>query len=148
MSGELLTAVLDEIYAHAADGYPEEVCGFVLGGATPSVRRCENRQNALHAEDPVRFARDARTAYNLGPADLMFLDKSQRSEAPVVVIYHSHCDVGAYFSDEDQTAAKFDGEPLWPRIGWLVVDVQKDGARGAKLFRWDGASFAEVANWP
>jgi adenylyltransferase/sulfurtransferase len=148
MSGEIPTAILEEIYAHAVAGYPEEVCGFIVGGTAPSVRRCDNRQNALHAEDPVRFPRDARTAYNLGPADLRFLDKSQRGDSPVVVIYHSHCNVGAYFSDEDQTAAKFDGEPLWPNISWLVVDVQKDGARGAKLFRWDGARFAEVASWP
>ena len=62
MSGELPRAVLDEIYAHARAGYPEEVCGLVIAG--DEARRCDNRQNALHAEDPKSFPRDARTAYN------------------------------------------------------------------------------------
>ncbi|HWE27286.1 MAG TPA: Mov34/MPN/PAD-1 family protein, partial [Polyangia bacterium] len=78
MSGsELPRAVLDEIYAHARAGYPEEVCGLIIAG--DEARPCENRQNALHAEDPKSFPRDARTAYNLGPKDLFFLDKSLRS---------------------------------------------------------------------
>src|SRR6476646_3234514 len=88
----LSRAVLDALYAHAREGYPEEVCGFII--ADDEARRCENRQNALHAEDPVHFPRDARTAYNLGAKDLFFLEKSLRSPRPVTVIYHSHNDVG------------------------------------------------------
>jgi len=124
--------VLDAIYAHAREGYPEEVCGFIVGG--DEARRCENRQNALHAEDPMGFPRDARTAYNLGAKDLFFLDRSQRSERPVGVIYHSHVDVGAYFSAEDARAATFEGEPLYP-VDYLVVDVTATGVRGCKIFR-------------
>ncbi len=149
MSGSLPRAVLDAIYAHAREGYPEEVCGFVLcdrDGGRAEARRCDNRQNALHAEDPQAFPRDARTAYNLGAKDLFFLDKSLRSERPVRVIYHSHVDVGAYFSPEDVRAALFDGEPLYP-VDYLVVDVQKDGVRGAKLFRFDGGRFVELGSY-
>jgi proteasome lid subunit RPN8/RPN11 len=142
--GELPRAVLDEIYAHARAGYPEEVCGLIIGG--DEVRRCENRQNALHAEDPQAFPRDARTAYNLGPKDLFFLDKSLRSERPVRVIYHSHPDVGAYFSDEDARAATSEGELLYP-VDYLVVDVRADGVRGARLFRFASGAFVEVASF-
>lgn len=145
---------LAAVYAHARAGAGREVCGFVVrGGASPDeARRCENRQDALHAEDPVRFPRDSRTAYNLGPADLMFLDKSLRSKdraaRRVEVIYHSHVDVGAYFSEEDVRAALFDGEPLYP-VDYLVIDAKSDGRiGGAKLFRWDGRGFAEVALFP
>ena len=35
MSGEIPRAVLDAIYAHAREGYPEEVCGFIVGGLGP-----------------------------------------------------------------------------------------------------------------
>jgi proteasome lid subunit RPN8/RPN11 len=143
MSGELPRAVLDEIYAHAREGYPEEVCGFILDG---EVRRCENRQNALHAEDPAHFPRDARTAYNLGAKDLFFLDKSLRSPRPVRVIYHSHVEVGAYFSDEDVRAAAPDGELLYP-VDYLVVDAARDGVRGAARFRFEGGRFVEVERY-
>ena len=71
MSGEIPRPVLDAIYQHAREGYPEEVCGFIIGPGCDEARRCENRQNALHAEDPEHFPRDARTAYNIGAKDLL-----------------------------------------------------------------------------
>jgi proteasome lid subunit RPN8/RPN11 len=143
-SAPIARAVLDAIYAHAREGYPEEVCGFIVGG--DEAKRCENRQNALHAEDPIAFPRTATTAYNIGAKDLFFLDRSQKSERPVRVIYHSHVDVGAYFSAEDERAAVSDGELLYP-VDYLVVDVRKDGVRGAKLFRFVGGKFVEVDSY-
>ena len=143
-SVDIPRAVLDAIYAHAREGYPEEVCGFIVGG--DETRRCENRQNALHAEDPVAFPRDARTAYNLGARDILFLDRSQKSERPVRIIYHSHVEVGAYFSAEDERAAVADGELLYP-VDYLVVDVRQDGVRGAKLFRFQAGKFVEVGSY-
>ncbi len=149
MSGSLPRAVLDAIYAHAREGYPEEVCGFVLcdrDGGRAEARRCDNRQNALHAEDPKAFPRDARTAYNLGAKDLFFLDKSLRSERPVRLIYHSHIEVGAYFSAEDERAAAPDGELVYP-VDYLVVDVARDGVRGAKVFRFADGKFVEIERY-
>jgi proteasome lid subunit RPN8/RPN11 len=137
-------SVLDAIYAHAREGYPDEVCGFIIGDN--EARRCENRQNALHAEDPVAFPRNATTAYNIGAKDLFFLDRSQRSDRPVRVIYHSHVEVGAYFSDEDVRAATSEGELLYP-VDYLVVDVRKDGVREAKLFRFEGGRFVEIGHY-
>ncbi len=145
MSGEVRfihRLTLDEVYSHAREGYPEEVCGLILDGG--EARRCKNRQNALHAEDPEHFPRDARTAYNLEARDLFFLDKSLRTEHPVRAIYHSHVDVGAYFSDEDARAAAPDGELLYP-VDYLVVDAGPGGARGAKLFRFQDGRFVEIA---
>ncbi|MCU1279718.1 MAG: putative metal-dependent protease of the superfamily [bacterium] len=141
MSAPIPRAVIDAIYAHAREGYPDEVCGFIVGN--DEARRCENRQNALHAEDPVAFPRNATTAYNIGAKDLFFLDRSQKTERPVRVIYHSHVDVGAYFSAEDERAAVSDGELLYP-VDYLVVDVRQDGVRGAKLFRFSDGKFVEV----
>lgn len=145
MSGNQLPhSVWEELFAHAVAGYPEEVCGFVI--AERIARRCENRQNALHAEDPVAFPRDAKTAYNLGAKDLFFLDKSLRSSEPVTAIYHSHVNVGAYFSDEDIRAAAPDGELLYP-VDYIVIDVQKSGAREAKRFRFQNGVFVEIASY-
>jgi adenylyltransferase/sulfurtransferase len=150
MSGDLGLPrdVLDAIYAHAEEGHPEEVCGLVFaargeGYPAAEARRCENRQNALHTEAPDVFQRDARTAYNFAPRDLMLLDKSLRSDRPARIIYHSHVEVGAYFSDEDVRAAAPDGELLYP-CDYLVVDVKKDGAHGCRLFRFGSGRFVEI----
>ncbi len=142
-------------YAHAREAYPEEACGLLLGdrggSGVDEARRCENTQNALHTEDPAANPRDARMAYSLGPKDLFFLDKSQRGERPARVVYHSHVEVGAYFSAKDRDDALLFGEPRFP-VDYLVVDVKRAGgvvrALGAKLFRWDGAEFVEVAAYP
>jgi proteasome lid subunit RPN8/RPN11 len=131
---------LAEIYEHARRDYPNECCGIVFGprGAPVADRAlpCANIQNRLHAEDPARFERDATTAYNLDAPDLFRLQKSLRGDAPAKIIYHSHVNVGAYFSATDQAAALFDGEPSYP-VEYIVVDVQADGARGAAQFAWD-----------
>ena len=150
MSGEIPRSVLDAIYAHAREGYPEEVCGFVIAG--DEARRCENRQNALHAEDPAHFPRDARTAYNLGAADLFKLGKSLRGDEPAKIVYHSHVDVGvadgAYFSETDQAAAQMDGEPSYP-VEYVVVDIRRDGVRGAAQFAWDAGErrYVEIGRY-
>jgi proteasome lid subunit RPN8/RPN11 len=141
MSHPVLTAgALAELYAHAAREYPHECCGIVFGPKETAdadrVRPCVNIQNELHAEDPVQHPRDARTAYNLGAADLFALQKSLRSETPAKIVYHSHVDVGAYFSPTDQAAAKMGDEPAYP-VEYVVVDVQADGARAAAQFAWD-----------
>jgi proteasome lid subunit RPN8/RPN11 len=131
---------LAELYAHAAREYPKECCGIVFGPRGHDVadraKACVNMQDELHAADPVGNPRDARTAYNLGAGDLFALQKSLRGDAPAKIVYHSHVNVGAYFSDTDQAAAQLDGEPAYP-VEYVVIDVQADGARGAAQFAWD-----------
>ena len=149
----LTPEALAEIYAHARREYPNECCGFVYGAKdAPTAHRavaCVNTQNELHAMDPKTHERDATIAYNLGAADLFKLQKSLRSSEPVKIIYHSHIDVGAYFSPTDQAAAQMDGEPSYP-VEYVVIDVQKDGARGAAQFCWSDAEkkYVEVGRYP
>ena len=136
--------VLAEIYAHARTAYPEECCGFLLGPhgspVIDEVRRCVNEQNRYHALDPQRFPRTAREAYYLGGKDLRLLLESLSSQRPVKIIYHSHPDVGAYFSAEDTRAAlgrepDETATPQYP-VDYIVIDAQADHIAGAKLFRW------------
>jgi adenylyltransferase/sulfurtransferase len=131
---------LRRIFAHAEREYPRECCGIVFGprgeDLADDVKVCVNIQDELHAQDPELHARDAHTAYNLATADIFALQKSLRGERPAKIVYHSHANVGAYFSPTDQAAARFDDEPAYP-VEYLVVDVQKDGAREAAQFAWD-----------
>jgi len=143
---------LAEIYAHARRDYPEECCGVIYGPKdVPVADRAvagTNIQNQLHAEDPATFPRDARTAYNLGGKDQRELDDSLDGDHPAKIIYHSHVDVGAYFSETDQKLALFFGEPSRP-VDYVVIDVKADGARCAVQFGWDADSstYVEVARY-
>ena len=152
----LSSEALAEIYAHARRDYPFECCGIVFGPKDERIANralpCANIQNELHAEDPARHVRDARTAYNLGATDLLKLGKSLRGTEPAKIIYHSHVDIvgdGAYFSDTDQTAAQMDGEPSYP-VEYLVVDVRADGIGSAAQFAWDAVArkYLEVGRYP
>jgi len=149
--------VLAEIYAHARETYPEECCGFLIGprdsALVDEVRRCVNEQNRYHALDPERFPRTARIAYYLGGKDLRFLMQSIDTPRPVKIIYHSHIDVGSYFSAEDTRAAlgrepDDTTEPLYP-ADHVVIDTQEDHIGGAKMFRWDQhqRAFVQVAEY-
>lgn len=147
--------MLTAIYAHAQETYPEECCGFLIGphdsATIDEVRRCVNEQNRYHALDPERFPRTAREAYYLGGKDLRFLLESVRSPRPVKIIYHSHPDVGAYFSAEDTRAAlgrepDDTAEPQYP-VDHIVIDAQAEHVAGAKMFRWAPTrhAFVQVA---
>jgi proteasome lid subunit RPN8/RPN11 len=149
--------VLAEIYAHAQATYPEECCGFLLGSSNNNTvdepRRCVNEQNRYHALDPERFPRTAREAYYLGGKDLRFLLESLKGPRPVKIIYHSHPDVGAYFSAEDTRAAlgrepDATAEPQYP-VDHIVIDAQSDRIAGAKLFRWHRTqrTFVQIAEY-
>lgn len=149
---DLAPHVLQDMYAHARETYPEECCGFLLGvhdrAEIDAVQRCVNEQNRYHQLDPERFPRTAREAYYLGGKDLRFLMASLSSPRPVKIIYHSHPDVGAYFSDEDTRAAlgrepDATAEPQYP-VDHIVIDAQSDHIAGAKLFRWDASTRAFV----
>jgi adenylyltransferase/sulfurtransferase len=148
----LTPEALVAMYAHARRDYPKECCGIVYGPkgepAADNAVACANIQDRLHAEDPVRFDRDAKTAYNLDAPDLFKLQKSLRGDTPAKIIYHSHVDVGAYFSPTDQAAALFDGEPSYP-VEYVVIDVRADGAKAAVQFAWsaEARSFVEVARY-
>jgi proteasome lid subunit RPN8/RPN11 len=145
----LSPAALEEIYAHARRDYPSECCGIVFGPKAEAiadrVKACRNIQDQLHAEDPVLHPRTSRIAYNLEPAEIFALEKSLRGETPAKIVYHSHIDVGAYFSETDQAAARFGDEPAYP-VEYVVVDVKKDGTHGARQFAWDeaAATYVEV----
>ncbi|NVZ39501.1 molybdopterin-synthase adenylyltransferase MoeB [Pseudomonas sp. 21615526] len=136
----LSPSALEQIYSHADRSYPEECCGFVF--ADGSVYLGSNIQNELHSKNPDMYSRSAANGYTFSVADTLMMNKAFRSDNPVVVIYHSHPDVGAYFSDEDQDKALFMGEPIYP-VSYLVVDVRQGKTQGSKLFAWDGKHFAQ-----
>lgn len=144
-------AALAACYADARRCHPEESCGFLLGPADAALcdeaRPCPNQQNRMHGLDPERFPRDATTAYCLSLKDIRLLEDSAQSARPVKIIYHSHVDRGAYFSDEDHRAALFDGTPAYA-VDYLVISCHRDGVKGARLFRFRDGKYVAVREFP
>ena len=122
--------------------FPGETCGFgFLRGRDLLVVPMENIQNRLHAEDPVTHPRDARTAYYFDPLEMQRVQA--RHEAwgePLRVIYHSHPEHDAYFSETDSAAASPFGEPLFPGVVYLVFSVRGGKVVDLKAFDWSDAA--------
>jgi [CysO sulfur-carrier protein]-S-L-cysteine hydrolase len=132
---------LDEIHRHAVEEYPFECCGIVVGKPDQNdeniVYRCTNIQNKLHEKDPENYVRDARTAYNVSALELQKLLSAAGSKGLIFkVLYHSHPEHDAYFSEEDSRMALFDGEPIYPEASYLVVSVYDKKIRDHALFCW------------
>jgi [CysO sulfur-carrier protein]-S-L-cysteine hydrolase len=147
----LTQAELAAIRKQGEAEYPAECCGVVLvRDGAPSERwlyPCRNIQDALHAKDPARYPRDARTAYYMAHEDLFAISRRESDGYAVSVIYHSHIDVGAYFSETDRKNALVDGQPAYPGARYVVVAVDRGRAGDARAFRWDetGRQFVEVS---
>jgi proteasome lid subunit RPN8/RPN11 len=131
---------LETVRAQAIEEYPFESCGVILRrGDERKLLRCRNAQNELHARDPERHPRDARTAYYIDPKDLLRIGDLERQGFEVAVIYHSHIDAGAYFSETDRRQALVGGEPAYPSAVYVVTSVIRGAVDAVAAFRWDGA---------
>jgi proteasome lid subunit RPN8/RPN11 len=134
---------LAEIIRQAEAGYPEEICGIVIGepGAPETYRVCQVRNvaNEERQHDTTGTERDARTAYRMDDREVLrILREADDARWDVVMFYHSHPDHEAYFSAMDRDRAlRVDQEPLWPGANYLVVSVQRGLAQEARYFAWD-----------
>lgn len=139
----------DEVAAirqQAEEEYPYESCGVIVArGGERRLLRCRNVQNELHARDPQRHPRDARTAYYIDPKDLLRIGDLEREGFAVAVIYHSHVDAGAYFSETDRRQALVGDAPTYPEATWLVTSVMQGRAEAVAGFRWSPAERDFVA---
>ena len=147
MASKLNDALLKAITDHVEPHYPNEACGLVLEDREGRwrVHPTENLADKYHALDPQAYPRTSRTFYLINTLEIA---KAERRGETLRVIFHSHCDVGDYFSDEDhRQAVDQDGDPLWPGCDYLVVSVRDKGADRATLFAHNPSSgrFDEAA---
>ena len=141
----IATQAIGAMRAHAEEGWPEEVCGVLFEGPDGQVvRRMTNVQNRLHAEDPARHPRDARTAYQMDTRELF--EVTRHGDQPgwrIVLFYHSHPEHGSYFSDTDKARALWgegpEAEPAYPGVAYLVVSVYDHTVRDVQAYAWDEA---------
>jgi proteasome lid subunit RPN8/RPN11 len=147
---EITRDVIAAIDAHAIEAYPEESCGFLIGPGDAPKRvdeavRAQNLANKYHALDPETFPRTAKTFF-LIDARVIYrtFEEGESRRRPVKVIYHSHCDVGAYFSSEDQAAGAPDGVLSYP-VTYIVTSVRDRVVDDHKVFSFREGKWVEVA---
>ena len=139
-------SIVAALTQHAGAWFPKECCALLLEGAAgPEVILADNLADKYHALDPATYPRSGERAYVLDPR---LIAKAESDGKRLVAIVHSHCNVGAYFSDEDvrQATSPFEDGPLYPGVDYVVLDAQPDGVKGFKVFAWSeaGERFVEV----
>ncbi|HVJ92973.1 MAG TPA: Mov34/MPN/PAD-1 family protein [Labilithrix sp.] len=150
----VVRSVIDRVddEARAAYGRDEESCGLLLGPEDDALLVDEvvpmvNRANKLHALDPETYPRTGRMYFDIDPLKFERAVRAGESNGrPVKVLYHSHLDAGAYFSETDATAATMGGEAPTYDLAYLVTSVVNGVVDDRKLFIWDATSRAFVAS--
>ncbi len=97
---------------HLKSTYPEEGCGFLIGKA-----------GKVYLTLPVlnKAKDDRRRNYEIAPEDFLKAEKfAEKNTLSLLGFYHSHPDVGLYFSKKDE-------EDAWEGYYYLVVALNKNG---------------------
>jgi adenylyltransferase/sulfurtransferase len=140
----LIDGLICQTYRHARRAYPDECCGMIL---RTGLRECTNIQDALHHQNPMAHPRTARKAFSFTADDSIFLAQSQRTDDPVLAVYHSHPNETANFSRADRDAALCDGKPVYPSLLHLVIACAADRIDESRLFGLVDGAHREVAHF-
>jgi proteasome lid subunit RPN8/RPN11 len=121
---KIANSALDDIRAHGAEGYPNEICGFMLGprgeGRVTEVRRARNI-----------IVDRSRDRYEIDPRDHIRIQREADAEGlDIVGYYHSH-------PDHPAQASRFDTERAWAGYVYLIVSIQNGEAVDANGFVTD-----------
>ncbi len=145
--------ILEEAYREARNTFPAECCGWMAGPSPGTsvtlLRRCVNAQAS--GAHPTVAERTAESAYLFSGPDLLDLNHSFDGDEPALVIFHSHPNGRAYFSETDREVAgsPWGDGPAYP-VQQLVIGIGPDRVVEAALFAWsdDDREFVEVARFP
>jgi proteasome lid subunit RPN8/RPN11 len=153
--------LLEAIAAQAREEFPNECCGYLRGNDKQALALVQCRNAAARGEHPTHPTRGPETAYMFGDRELFdFARAFGDGLPPPLVVYHSHTNGRAYFSEVDRENAtaistKLGREhrvPTYP-VQHLVVGVTREAGlvktTEMALFAWDAelADFVEVARF-
>jgi proteasome lid subunit RPN8/RPN11 len=108
---KIAKSALDDIRAHGSEGYPNEICGIMLGprgeGRVTEVRRARNI-----------IVERSRDRYEIDPRDHIRIQREADAEGlDIVGYYHSH-------PDHPAQASRFDTERAWSGYVYLIVSIE------------------------
>ena len=114
-------AALEAIEAHGAEGYPDEICGLMLGadgaGTVTEVRRARNI-----------IVERSRDRYEIDPLDQIRIQReADAAGMDILGYYHSH-------PDHPAQASRFDTERAWAGYVYVIVAVHDGKPVDANAF--------------
>jgi proteasome lid subunit RPN8/RPN11 len=121
-------AVLAEaIRAHGVRTYPHECCGALLGRDSNGVGGEREIVEVMALEN--RREDSPRNRFSVAPLDVIEADRAAQAKGlDVVGWYHSH-------PDHPARPSEFDREHAWPWYSYVIVKVEKGGAREMTSWR-------------
>ena len=123
---------LSAVNAHAEEGYPREICGFLIGPRGEGrITRAERGRNTV-----VERARDR---YEIDPRDMIRVQRAADDNGEDVLgYYHSH-------PDHPARASVFDAERSWAGPFYLIVSCVEGKVVDSNAFvaRADGGPFRD-----
>lgn len=134
------------IRGHAAEAYPEECCGVLVGSDADEGEGDRTERRGAREIREIRAVENARTGrrerrYLIPPEVLLELEKELREgNLEVLGFYHSH-------PDHPAEPSAFDREHAWPWYSYVIVPVREGEAAEPRSWRLapDRSRFDEEA---
>lgn len=119
---------LDDIEAHGKEGFPNEVCGIILGICGPGASGTEKKE-VLQLRKGTNLNSDrTHDRYELDPKDLLQAEKDARDKGMEIIgFYHSH-------PDHPDVPSEFDRERAWPEYSYIISSIM--GGKEASTRSW------------
>ena len=137
--------ILDQCFDEGVQCYPEEACGLITGLKGELLQNLEflpmkNVMTLYHERDPEHFPRTNLDGYFIEPLKFVKVEKQLAAHGRCIkLIFHSHPDVGAYFSEKDKSDALWNGEARYPDVDYLVCGITKGKPDGAIIARYNAS---------
>jgi len=112
-------SAMEAIDAHGAEGYPDEICGLMLGTdrVVTEVRRARNI-----------IVERSRDRYEIDPLDQIRIQReADAAGLDVIGYYHSH-------PDHPAQASRFDTERAWSGYVYVIVSIENGQPVDANAF--------------
>ncbi|MBI4373569.1 MAG: M67 family metallopeptidase [Deltaproteobacteria bacterium] len=139
---EICEEMMKRMIDHAVKNYPSEACGLLVGAkgqnSVTDFEPCKNIYDKMHERDPQTYPRTSKTAYLIDSGELKkIFDEAEKNRMEVKAVVHSHTDHDAYFSEEDRLMAAPWGEPMYPKISYIVISIRNGKFKEANEYYWD-----------
>ncbi len=128
---EISGALMRKLEAHALEGYPSEVCGFLLG-TDGDVRRVQGVRPGANL-----LAESTYDRYLIDPKDTLRADGDARERGlEILGFYHSH-------PDHPAAPSVYDVERAWPWYSYLILATSSGGVHAVRAWRLRDEEMAE-----